>query len=161
MQRVTYRTLQKALTQMNVRLASVVTDITGVTGMRIIRAIVSGERNPQVLAVMRNEGCRNDEETIAKALEGTWREEHIFALCQAVELFDVYQAKIAACDAEIEKHIGHMDDRSGGAQIGAGRAKRRKNQPHFDLRGYLFRITGVDLTRIEGTRGDHCLESHQ
>ena len=150
--------IQKALTQMNVKLASVVTDITGVTGMRIIRAIVAGERNPQVLAAMRHEGCRNDEATIAMALEGTWRDEHMFAVRQALELFDVYQAKIAACDAAIESHMGRMDDRSGGAQLGRGRTKRRKNQPHFDLREYLFRITGVDLTRVEGLEATTVLK---
>ena len=142
--------MQKAMTQMNVKLANVVTDITGVTGLRIIRAILGGERDPRVLAALRHEGCRNDEATIAKALEGTWRDEHVFSLRQAFELFEIYQQKIAACDAAIEAHMGRMNDRSGGTQLEPRRGKRRKNQPHFDLRGHLHKIAGVDLTRIEG-----------
>ena len=143
--------MQKALTQMNVKLRSVITDITGVTGLAIIRAILDGERDPQALASLRHEGCHNDEATIAEALEGTWREEHLFSLRQAFELFEIYQEKIAACDAAIEAHMGGMDDRAGGATLKpTKRGKRRKNQPHFDLRGSLHRITGVDLTRIEG-----------
>ena len=143
--------MQKALTQMNVKLRSVITDITGVTGQQIIRAILKGERDPRVLASLRHEACHNDEATIAKALEGTWREEHLFSLRQAFELYEIYQEKIAACDAAIEAHMSGMDDRSGGTTLQpTKKAKRRKNQPHFDLRGHLYRIAGVDLTQIEG-----------
>lgn len=151
--------LQKALTQMNVKLQHVVTDITGVTGMAIIRAIVAGERDPKVLAAHRQAGCKNDESTIAKALEGTWREEHLFSLRQALELLDVYQEKIAACDAAIEAHLAGFPDRTGGAVPPASRrARRRKNQPNFDLRSSLVRMTGVDLTRIEGLEATTVLK---
>ena len=143
--------MQKALTQMNVKLRSVITDITGVTGQAIIRAILDGERDPRVLASLRHEACHNDEATIAKALEGTWREEHLFSLRQAFELYQIYQEKLAACDAAIEAHMSRMDDRSGGTTLQpTTRGKRRKNQPNFDLRAHLHRIAGVDLTRIEG-----------
>jgi len=151
--------LQKALTQMNVKLQHVVTDVTGVTGMAIIRAIVAGERDPKVLAAHRQAGCKHDESTIAKALEGTWREEHLFSLRQALELLDVYQEKIAACDVAIEAHLAGFPDRTGGAVLPpSGRARRRKNQPGFDLRSSLVRMTGVDLTRIEGLQATTVLK---
>lgn len=151
--------LQKALTQMNVKLQHVVTDITGVTGMAIIRAIVAGERDPAVLAAHRQPGCKHDAATIGKALEGTWREEHVFALRQALELFDVYQEKIAACDAAIEAQLGGLPDRTGGAvPTQSGRVRRRKNQPRFDLRASLVRMVGVDLTRIEGLEATTVLK---
>jgi transposase len=151
--------LQKALTQMNVKLQHVVTDITGVTGMAIIRAIVAGERDPKILAAHRQAGCKNDEPTIARALEGTWREEHLFSLRQALELLDVYQEKIAACDAAIEAHLAGFPDRTGGGvPPQARRTRRRKNQPAFDLRSSLVRMTGVDLTRIEGLEATTVLK---
>jgi transposase len=150
--------MQKAMTQMNVKLDRVVSDITGVTGLRIIRAIVAGERDPRTLASLRVEGCHNDEATIAKALEGTWRAEHVFSLKQAVELYDTYQEKVRLCDAAIEAHLAHLDDHSGGGAITPSRRKRRKNQPHFDLRTALFRATGVDLTRIEGLEATTVLK---
>jgi transposase len=94
--------VQKALEQMNVKLARVVSDVTGVTGRRILRAVLDGERDPRVLARLRDRRCQQDEETIARSLEGTWRSEHLFALRQAVELLDFYQPQIVACDREIE-----------------------------------------------------------
>ena len=94
--------MQKALMQMNVQLHHVVTDITGVTGMRIIRAIVAGTRAPDVLAAFRDVRCAASEETIREALTGHYRPEHVFALRHAVELYDVHQAKLAECDTEIE-----------------------------------------------------------
>src|SRR6195952_1172694 len=94
--------MQKALMEMNLQLHHVVSDITGATGMRIIRAIVAGERDPKVLASQRDRRCHASVETVCQALIGNYREEHIFALTQAVELYDVYQAKVAACDGQIE-----------------------------------------------------------
>ena len=94
--------MQKALMQMNLQLHHVVSDITGVTGMNIIRAIVAGERDPNVLASHRERGCHASVETICQALVGNYREEHVFALSQAIELYDVYQTKVAACDKQIE-----------------------------------------------------------
>lgn len=95
--------MQKALTQMNIQLHNVIADVTGVTGMRIIRAIVKGERNSQILASYRHEKCHNSEETIKKSLEGNWRKEHLFSLKQALELYEFYHEKIIECDGEIQK----------------------------------------------------------
>ena len=94
--------MQKALTQMNLQLHHVVSDITGVTGMSIIRAIAAGERDPKVLASHRERGCHATVETMCQALVGNYREEHVFALTQALELYDVYQTKVTACDKQIQ-----------------------------------------------------------
>jgi transposase len=151
--------IQKALTQMNIKLQHVVADITGVTGMTIIRAIVAGERSPKNLAAHRRAGCKHDEATIAKALEGTWRDEHLFSLRQALELFDFYHDKIAACDAAIEVHLAGFPDRSGGSPPPSSpKRRRRKSQPNFDLRSSLISMTGVDLTAIEGLEATTVLK---
>lgn len=144
--------MQKALTQMNLKLQHVVKDITGKTGMAIMQAILAGQRDPQQLATHRDHRCKHDEVTIAKALVGHYREEHLFELRQAVELFDVYQAKIADCDTRIETYLNTFEDRSGGQAIGTHkrRQQRGRHAPAFDLRGQLYRISGVDLTRIDG-----------
>lgn len=143
--------MQKALTQMNIKLQHVVSDITGATGMGIIRAILGGERDVQKLAALRNYRCRKSEATIAKALEGHWRVEHLFALQQAVELFDIYHQKMAQCDAKIEAHLQHLEDRSGGRSVPEKqRAKRHRTGLHFDARESLFRTAGVDLTQVPG-----------
>src|SRR5258705_9270394 len=102
--------MQKALQQMNLLLHNVVSDITGVTGMKIIKAILAGERDPNVLALNRQEGCRNSKETIAKSLVGNFRDEHMFALTQAVEIYETYQAKIADCDQAIIKQVEKQPD---------------------------------------------------
>jgi len=152
--------MQKALEQMNVKLPEVVTDITGVTGMAIIRAIGNGERDAQRLATLRDARCHHDQATIARALEGTWREEHLFALRQAVDLFDVYQGKIAECDHSIEACLqGFADQRAGDALPPEPRpSKRPRNTPAFDVRTHLHRLTGVDLTRIDGIDGHGALK---
>ena len=98
--------MHKALTQMNIKLQHVVSDVTGKTGMAIIRAIVAGERDPHKLAQLRDYRIKADEETIAKALQGHWRAEHLFELAQAVELYMTYQEKIAECDQRIEAQLG-------------------------------------------------------
>ena len=95
--------MQKALMQMNIQLHHVLSDITGETGMAIIRAIVKGERDPAVLATHRHPGCKNNVETIEKALEGNYRKEHVFALKQALELYDFYHQKVFECDQEIKQ----------------------------------------------------------
>lgn len=97
--------MQKAMIQMNLHLHNVISDITGVTGMAIIRAILKGETNPDRLAKMRDSRCTNPIETIRKSLEGNYREEHLFALTQAVEAFDFFQAKIKECDEKIKKNF--------------------------------------------------------
>ena len=106
--------MQKALTQMNVKLQHVISNITGQTGMDIIEAIVGGERDPRKLAQLRNYRIKADEATIAKSLQGHWREEHIFELTQALELYRFYQDKIAECDREIEAQLERFEDRSDG-----------------------------------------------
>jgi len=151
--------MQKALEQMNVKLTQVISNITGVTGMKIIRAMISGERNPVKLASMRDARCNNSETIIAKALEGNWRSEHVFALQQAVELYDFYEKQIIECESRIQDHLESFDDRSNGTPLEKPRRKSRgsSNQFHFDARRYLHRMTGVDVTRIEGIEGPTAL----
>ena len=144
--------MQKALTVMNVRLTNVLSDITGVTGMKIIRSIVAGERNPHVLASYRHGTCARSEEEIAKSLEGHYKREHLFALKQALELYDFYEQQLCDCDLELEALYQEFDlpDEPGTPPPGPRKSKRRKNQPHFDLAQSLYRMTGVDLTRVDG-----------
>ena len=143
--------MQKALTQMNVKLQHVISDITGKTGMDIIEAIVRGERNPRRLARLRDPRTKADEKTIAKSLQGHWRQEHVFELTQALELYRFYQGKIAECDREIEAQLERFEDRSDGEPPAPnGKKRNQKNAPRFDVQGQLYRMTGVDLTRIDG-----------
>jgi len=146
--------MQKALTQMNVQLANVVSDITGVTGLAIIRAIVKGERDPRRLAEMRDNRIKNDEETIAKALEGHYQPEHVFALRQALELFDYYQQQIMACDQQIHEYLQSLDSKvdceAQPMKPARSRKKNRRNDPKFDCRHEAYRISGIDLTQIDG-----------
>ena len=141
--------MQKALTQMNVQLAHAVTDITGATGMAIMRAIVAGERDARVLARLRNYRCHKSEEELARALEGTWRQEHLFTLGQALLMYGVYRERIADADAQLQAMLGRLRRHAGtvAAQRNKGRAK---NAPNFDIRQALYELCGVDLTRIEG-----------
>ena len=150
--------MQKALTQMNVKLQHVISNITGKTGMDIIAAIVSGERDPRKLAQFRRPGMKADEETIARSLQGHWREEHIFELTQALELYRFYHDKIAECDWEIEAQLERFEDLSdSGSPAGSGR-RSQGNAPRFDIRTHLYRMTGVDLTRIDGVDGFTALK---
>ena len=147
--------MQKALHLMNIKLTNVLSDITGVTGMKIIRAIVAGERDPQVLASYRKGNCARTEADIAKSLEGNYRREHLFALRQALELYDTYDEQIQACDAELEALYREFDppqkpDESANRPPKPKTSKRRKNQAYFDLATYLYRIVGVDLTAVNG-----------
>jgi transposase len=144
--------MQKALEQMNVKLAEVVSDITGVTGQRIIAAILGGERDPRALAALRDPKCKNDAAKIAKALEGTWRPEHLFALKQAYELYRFLHQQIAACDAAIQAELTKLPNRAGDTPFSAKprRCGRKPNDLAFDAAGPLFRALGVDLTEIEG-----------
>ena len=106
--------MHKALTQMNVKLQHVISDITGKTGMTIVEAIVGGERNPRKLARLRDPRTKADEKTIARSLQGHWRAEHVFELSQALELYRAYQARIAECDREIEVQLQRFEDHSDG-----------------------------------------------
>jgi transposase len=147
--------MQKALTLMNLQLHKVLTDITGMTGMAIIRAIVNGERDPMALAQMRHQQVKSSHDEIAAALTGDYREEHLLSLRHALELYDVYQAKIRECDGHVERYLSSFEDKGEVTvereqpRIGRER-KRRNNEPYFDLRGELHRIAGVDLTQIDG-----------
>jgi transposase len=144
--------MQKALEQMNVKLAEVVSNITGVTGLAIITAILAGERDPRVLAALRHEKCHQSEEEIARALEGTWRPEHLFALKQAYKLYEFHHIQITECDAQIAAELTRLPDRSGERPSAAKprRRGRKGNDVRFDAPGPLFRALGVDLTEVEG-----------
>ena len=145
--------MQKALMEMNLQLHHVVSDITGVTGMRIIRAIVGGERDPEVLAAFRDVRCKSTIDTIKAALVGNDRAEHIFALTQSLELYDFYKAQIAACDRKLEAAVGTLtawaeDDL---APLPKARIKgKQHNAPSFDVRSALYGVLGTDLTQIHG-----------
>ena len=146
--------MQKALTQMNLQLHHVITDITGETGMKIIRAIVAGERNPTQLASNRSYKCKNSLSTIEKALTGNYRAEHLFSLQQALELYDFYLEKIAACDEEIEKQLvkfasqKQLDNTS--KIIFKNSKQVSKNAPAFNLEMRLQGLTGINLLEVPG-----------
>ena len=145
--------MQKALVQMNLQLAVVISDITGVTGLRMVRSIVAGQTDPRALAQHRDPRCQASEADIIAALTGHYRPEHVFVLQQNLELFDAYQRQLAACDAAIEAHV---DALAAQAPAPAGplpgprtRRKPRDNEPRFDIRTPLHQLTGVDLTQID------------
>jgi transposase len=143
--------LQKALEQMNVKLAEVVSDVTGVTGMAIVKAIVAGQRDPQALAKLRDGRCRRSEETIALALQGTWRAEHLLELRHALELYEYHHQKARECDRAIAEHLQGMALPAVEPLEPTRRVRRRKdNEPGFDARVRLHQLAGVDLTAIEG-----------
>ena len=147
--------MQKALEQMNIQLHKVITDIIGVTGIRIIEAILNGERDPTKLAQLRDHRTRSTEETIAKSLEGDWREEHLFSLRQEFELYQIYREKITECDRKIEAYLGTFESKVDPEQkplpkFKHGRKKRQGNQPELDLRTPLYRMIGVDFTALDG-----------
>jgi hypothetical protein len=143
--------MQKALQQMNLVLHHVVADVTGVTGMTIIRAILAGERDPQVLAQNRDPRCKNSAEVIAQSLVGNYRAEHLFALQQAVTLYEVYQDQIVACDEEIDRYLATFTPVCEEPPPPPAKARQRSGNPfHFDAHAQLYRMTGVDLTRIDG-----------
>jgi hypothetical protein len=145
--------MQKALQQMNVQLTQAVSDITGVTGLAIIRAIIAGQRDPQQLAALRQPGVKKTEAEIAKALTGNYRAEHLFALQQALALYDFYTAQLTACDAEIERQFANLKPVSDDLPPLPPTTKRdthSKNAPRYDARSYLYRLTGVDLVAITG-----------
>jgi transposase len=141
--------MQKALTQMNVQLANVISDVAGETGQKILHAIVAGERDGQVLGSMKNARIRASVDEIAKSLQGNWRAEHLFALKQALGAFDFVGKQLAECDIEIEQQLKTLQVHEGEPAKGKQRGRAR-NAPKFDLRTQLFKMCGVDLTRIDG-----------
>jgi hypothetical protein len=148
--------MQKALQQMNVQLTQVLSDISGVTGLAIIRAIVAGERNPGQLAQLRHGRCQRSEADIAKALTGHYRAEHVFALKQALALYDAYTTQLAECDRQIEqqysafKPLFDPDDPTTPLGPDPKFNSHSKNAPTFDVRRQLFRLIGIDLTQVDG-----------
>ena len=156
--------MQKSLTQMNLQLHHVISDITGVTGMNIIRAILDGERDPQVLAVYRDKRIKADEKTIVKALEGDYLKEHLSSLKRYLQLYDVYQSQIEECDRQIEdilKTFPSLDDYPTDIKDVDKPTKRRKkkaaNAPNFDVEKYILQITGVDLFAVDGFGANNLL----
>lgn len=141
--------MQKALTQMNIQLTNVISGIVGETGQKILRAIVAGERDGQILAAMKNVRIRASEDEIAKSLQGNWRTEHLFALKQALAMFDFIGLQLVECDREIEAQLQSLQVHDGEPAKGKKRSRPR-NAPKFDLRTQLYRMCGVDLTRIDG-----------
>jgi transposase len=141
--------MQKALTQMNVQLANVISDVVGDTGQKILRAILAGERDGHVLAEMKNTRIRAGVDEIAKSLQGNWRAEHLFALKQAMDAFDFIGTQLTECDREIEQQLQRLQTHEGEPAKGKQRSRAR-TAPKFDLRTQLFRMCGVDLTRIDG-----------
>jgi transposase len=138
---------------MNVRLDQAVSDITGVTGMNILRAILAGKRDPEELATLRDPACAKSEEQIAEALTGHYRDEQLFALKQAVELWDFHRGLIGECDKKIQTVIEKLPIKADRTTVPAARGKRgkpRKNEVQFDARTLLYERLGLDLTQIAG-----------
>lgn len=143
--------MQKALHLMNVKLTTVVTDITGKTGMKIIRDILRGNHDPQQLAQYRDHRCKASAEEIAAALTGNYRAEHLFCLRQAVEAYDFYTQQLAVCEEQLE---GIYQTLEGQVDVTIQPLKPKKpphtNHPEYDLRTYLYEMCGVDLTDVDG-----------
>ena len=156
--------MQKVLTQMNIQLANVISDLSGLTGQRIVRAMLAGERDPQKLAALRHPGIHAPLDTIARSLEGTWQPDLLFVLQQEVTMYDAYLQRIAECDQALERHLKGFADKLGDTPSATEpsspaahpdtRVKHRRktggHTPQFDLGRELHRISGVDLTRIDG-----------
>lgn len=147
--------IQKTLTQMNIQLANVLSDVSGVTGQTIIKAILEGERDPHQLAAFRDPRVKASQAEIARSLEGHWQPDLLFVLKQEQEGYEFCQKQIAQCDRQLEQYLLQREDRSHGDPLPEEKRKTRLrkkygNNPQFDLRAELFRMTGTDLTRIDG-----------
>jgi transposase len=145
--------MQKALRLMNVQLDNVLRDITGVTGLRIVRAIAAGQTDPEILAGFRDPGCKNSSAVIRRSLEGNFRSEHLFPLKQSLQLYDYHTEMIQECDREIERTYHEFDGKADAQTKPMPTFKKKqkqKNQPTFDLRAELYKVAGVDLTAIDG-----------
>ena len=149
--------MQKSLTQMNLQIHNVISDITGVTGIAIIDAILAGQREPNKLAELRDPRIKADKKTIAKSLTGDYRREHLFTLKQALQSYRNYRQLIIECDKEIEAHLNEFDSRIDidqsrldGASSKKTKKKPKANQPDFDLKTHMYRLLGTDLSRIDG-----------
>ena len=153
--------MQKALTQMNLQIHHVISDINGVTGTAIVDAILAGERNPEVLAKLRNSRIRADEATVCKSLQGDWRQEHLFTLRQSRQMYQVYRQQIEDCDREIVQLLEQFESKVDLAEkpvptlSGPSRKRRTKRTGdfRFDVRQEASQLYGVDVTRIPGLDG--------
>lgn len=147
--------IQKSLTQMNLQIHHVISDITGNTGLAILDAILAGERNPHKLAALKDRRIKADDSTIVKALVGDFRPEHLFTLGQSLKAYRHYREMIKECDIEIEKHLEKFEscidlEKSPLPLKTSLRKKPQRNEPDFDLRTHMYRILGTDLTQIDG-----------
>lgn len=147
--------MQKALIQMNLKLTNVITDITGATGMQIIRAIVSGQRDPKELAKYRDCRCRKSEQEIAKSLEGCYKEEQIYVLSDNLYFYDKYTERLKKLEKELEELYKRFRKRvdineKPLKKLSRSKVSRDKNAPDYDLRAYLYEIVGVDLVQVGG-----------
>jgi transposase len=148
------RRMQKSLDQMNVRVHRAVSDISGATGMAILRAIAKGERDPRQLAKLRDPRCRKQEDEIAEQLSGHWREDHLFSLRQSLQMYDAIQQRIADYDREILRKLGEMERAGSRGQPIPGVKNRQKasaikKRGEDPMREALYRMSGVDLTSID------------
>jgi transposase len=150
--------MQKALDQMNLQLHHVISDITGMTGIAILEAILAGERNPHTLAALRDRRIKASAETIAKSLVGDYRREHLFTLRQSLAAFRHYQELIADCDREIAQSVEQFESKldppvdppPASPSPSNDGSKPKASEPSFDLQTHLHRIFGVDLTQVPG-----------
>ena len=145
--------MQKVLTQMNIQLANAISDLSGTTGQAILKAILEGERDSRKLARLRDPRIKASEEVVAQSLEGNWRRDLLFVLKQEVESYQGLQKKIAECDEQLQRHYETMETQADPQQLPAVKREKRArgNVPEgFDLREQLYRVTGVDLTAIDG-----------
>jgi transposase len=150
--------MHKAFQQMHLTLTQVVSDLTGATGMAILKALIAGERHPVTLATLRNAHGQHDEDDIAKALQGTWHAEHLCALRQAVELYAFSHQHIAHGDQQITAHLATCADTSAGQPLPPkARRSKQTNDPRCDARTPLSRLAGVDLTTSEGIEENTAL----
>ena len=150
--------MQKTLTQMNIQLANVLSDISGISGQAIIKAILAGERNPAELAALCNRRVQASQEEVTRSLEGNWQDDLLFVLQQEQDGYEFCQKQMAECDRQLQEYFQHSADRSQGASLPEekrkARLKKKKgNSPRFDLRAELFRMAGTDLTSIDSIDG--------
>ncbi len=148
------RRMQKSLDQMNVRVHRAVSDIDGVTGMKILRAIAAGERDPMKLAQLRDWRCRKSEEEIANQLTGHWREDHLFSLRQSLQMYDAFQQRVADYDREILRKLAELQRQECRQQPpptvkNPHKARAIKKRGEEPMREALYRMSGADLTSID------------
>lgn len=154
------RHLHKALTQMNLQIQNVISDLTGVTGLLILEAILNGERDVQKLAALKDHRIKASRDTIARSLQGDWRAEHLFVLQQALDTWKHYQQLIGQCDQQIQRDLGHFAGKPAAHPLPAATTSHKKpqrNEPKFDARAELHRLCGVDLTQVPGVQVNTAL----